>query len=115
MYGSEKDGDDEPATPSDDVDVDSDSDTDTAYLDDTAKKFMVCAIKWYRNTLSPIMPPNCRFQPSCSNYAIQAIQEFGAWRGGWLTAWRLLRCNPLGPSGFDPPIWPPPGLAFLIE
>jgi putative membrane protein insertion efficiency factor len=119
MSGCEKDGDDEPATPSDDADSDTDTntntDTDTASLDDTARKFMVCAIKWYRNTLSPIMPPNCRFQPSCSNYAIQAIQEFGAWRGSWLTAWRLLRCNPIGPSGFDPPMWPPPGLAFLSE
>ena len=71
------------------------------------KELMVGGIKWYRNALSPFMPPNCRFLPSCSNYGIQAIETFGPWRGGLLTAWRILRCNPFGGSGYDPPRWPP--------
>jgi putative membrane protein insertion efficiency factor len=73
------------------------------------KQFMLSSIQWYRRELSPIMPPNCRFFPSCSNYALQAIEEYGALRGGVLTAWRILRCNPLGGYGYDPPQWPPPG------
>ena len=77
-------------------------------LEETLKSLMLSWIRWYRETLSPIMPPNCRFFPSCSKYAIQAIEEFGPLKGGILTAWRLLRCNPSGGSGYDPPQWPPP-------
>lgn len=71
------------------------------------KEFMLSSIRWYRQYLSPIMPPNCRFQPSCSVYAIDAITKFGPIRGGVLTAWRILRCSPVGGSGYDPPRWPP--------
>lgn len=71
------------------------------------KDLMLGSIRWYREYLSPIMPPNCRFQPSCSVYAIDAITKFGPIRGGILTAWRILRCNPIGGSGYDPPQWPP--------
>jgi putative membrane protein insertion efficiency factor len=60
------------------------------------KKIMLDSIRWYRETLSPIMPPNCRFFPSCSNYALQAIEEFGPIKGGILTGWRIFRCNPFG-------------------
>ena len=77
-------------------------------MNEIVKGKMIDAIKWYRSTLSPIMQPNCRFFPSCSNYAMQAINEYGPWKGGILTAWRLLRCNPIGGSGYDPPMWPPP-------
>ena len=72
------------------------------------KSVMISWIRWYRETLSPGMPPNCRFFPSSSKYAIQAIEEFGPLKGGILIAWRLTRCNPLGGSGYDPPEWPPP-------
>lgn len=72
------------------------------------QELMIAWIRWYRSTLSPFMPPNCRFFPSCSNYAIESVEQFGAWRGGILIAWRLIRCNPTGGSGYDPPIWPPP-------
>jgi putative membrane protein insertion efficiency factor len=78
-------------------------------LKDGLKDVMISWIKWYRNTLSPIMPPNCRFFPSCSVYAIDAIEKFGSVKGGVLTGWRILRCNPLGGAGYDPPQWPPPG------
>lgn len=54
------------------------------------------------------MPRSCRFIPSCSEYSIAAFKAFGFWRGGLLTAWRLMRCSPLNPSfGYDPPAWPP--------
>lgn len=61
------------------------------------------------------MPARCRYVPSCSNYSIQAFKEFGLWRGGLLTAWRLSRCHPLGGPAWshDPPKWPPPGLEFM--
>ena len=84
---------------------DDDEDDD---MNKVLKDKMISAIKWYRSTLSPIMQPNCRFFPSCSNYAMQAIEEHGPWQGLILTAWRLVRCNPIGGSGYDPPMWPPP-------
>lgn len=60
-------------------------------------------IRWYQRVLSPRKPtPTCRFSPTCSEYAAQAIERHGALRGGWLAAWRILRCNPLVPGGFDP-------------
>ncbi|MEH6715050.1 membrane protein insertion efficiency factor YidD [Parasphingorhabdus flavimaris] len=51
---------------------------------------------------SRILPPTCRYQPTCSSYAIEAIEKHGAIRGGWLGAKRLLRCHPWGSSGYDP-------------
>jgi putative membrane protein insertion efficiency factor len=51
---------------------------------------------------STVLPPSCRFQPSCSAYAIEAIRRYGAARGGWLALRRLLRCHPWGGSGLDP-------------
>jgi uncharacterized protein len=79
-----------------------------ANSDGNLKDMMIDSVKWYKSTLSPLMPPNCRFLPTCSSYSIEAIEEFGAWKGGVLTAWRIMRCNPSGGSGYDPPQWPPP-------
>ncbi|MBQ9946787.1 MAG: membrane protein insertion efficiency factor YidD [Oscillospiraceae bacterium] len=59
-------------------------------------------IKLYRLTLSKILPPCCRYYPSCSEYATLAIRRFGAVKGGYLTLWRLIRCNPYGRGGYDP-------------
>lgn len=56
----------------------------------------------YRYTLSPLLGTNCRYLPSCSEYANEAIDRNGAWKGGWLAASRLLRCQPWGGSGYDP-------------
>ena len=68
---------------------------------------MTAAIGIYKGWISPLLPPACRFLPTCSQYGVQAIQEFGPTRGALLTAWRLLRCSPLGGKGYDPPRWPP--------
>ena len=68
-----------------------------------ALKGAVLAYQW---TLRPVLGCNCRFHPSCSHYALEAIGTHGAGRGTWLTVRRILRCNPWHPGGYDPP--PPP-------
>ena len=62
----------------------------------------IILIKAYRYLLSPLLGVNCRFAPSCSAYAIEAIERYGALRGGALTVKRILRCHPWGGSGYDP-------------
>ena len=57
----------------------------------------------YRATFSPLVGMNCRYQPTCSAYALEALKSHGAIRGIWLTVRRVLRCHPLGGSGYDPP------------
>ena len=64
-------------------------------------------IRGYQTTLSPGLGPACRYLPSCSDYALQAIERYGVVRGGAMTVWRLLRCNPLSAGGYDPPCDPP--------
>ena len=59
-------------------------------------------ITGYQRFISPFMPPVCRFSPSCSTYAADAIARYGLWRGGGLAVRRLLRCHPLHPGGYDP-------------
>ena len=60
-------------------------------------------IKGYQMTFSRTIPLNsCRFYPSCSHYGYQAIYKYGIFKGGWMAAWRILRCNPFNPGGFDP-------------
>jgi uncharacterized protein len=62
----------------------------------------VFLIRLYQWTVSPLLGPRCRFYPSCSHYALEAVQRFGALRGSWLALRRLLRCHPWQPGGFDP-------------
>lgn len=59
-------------------------------------------IVFYRVVIGPHVPKTCRFEPSCSTYALQAFKKWGPFKGLVLTAWRLLRCNPWGGSGYDP-------------
>ena len=66
------------------------------------KKILIILINGYRRLISPLFPPSCRFQPTCSQYAIEAIEKFGALRGSWLAIKRILRCHPLHPGGYDP-------------
>ena len=68
---------------------------------------MIMAIGFYKQWISPLLPPACRFLPTCSQYGVQAIKEFGPTKGTILTAWRLARCSPFGGRGYDPPRWPP--------
>ncbi len=64
---------------------------------------MIFLVRWYQYTLSPIVGQQCRFQPTCSNYFIQAVRKYGPISGAIRGAWRILRCNPFCRSGFDPP------------
>jgi putative membrane protein insertion efficiency factor len=64
--------------------------------------FFIGLIKVYQFTLSPFLGRQCRFVPTCSQYGIEAIQKYGALKGGWLALKRILRCNPWGGSGYDP-------------
>lgn len=66
------------------------------------KILLIGLIKGYRILISPVFPPTCRFQPTCSSYAIQAIERFGVWRGGSLALRRILRCHPFDRGGYDP-------------
>jgi putative membrane protein insertion efficiency factor len=59
-------------------------------------------IKFYRKFISPMLPPTCRFTPTCSQYGLKAFQQYGLFKGFWLTAKRVLRCHPWGGSGYDP-------------
>jgi uncharacterized protein len=59
-------------------------------------------IRLYQRTLSKTLPSTCRFQPSCSEYACQALEKYGFWRGGWLALKRIARCTPFSPGGWDP-------------
>ncbi len=66
------------------------------------KTFPLLLIKGYRRFISPLFPPSCRFQPTCSQYALEAIDRFGTLQGGWLAMKRILRCHPFHPGGYDP-------------
>lgn len=63
---------------------------------------LLLPIHFYRRFISPMLPPMCRFTPSCSAYAIEALRKHGLIRGLYLSVWRILRCNPLGGCGHDP-------------
>ncbi|MDL2253695.1 membrane protein insertion efficiency factor YidD [Ruminococcaceae bacterium OttesenSCG-928-I18] len=67
------------------------------------KTVLIKALKGYKKWISPHLGNNCRFLPTCSEYAMQAIEIHGSFKGILLTFWRLLRCNPFGKVGYDPP------------
>jgi putative membrane protein insertion efficiency factor len=64
---------------------------------------LICSVRVYQWTLSPLLGPCCRFTPSCSSYFIQAVQKYGPWRGAFLGMRRVARCHPWHPGGYDPP------------
>jgi putative membrane protein insertion efficiency factor len=66
------------------------------------RRILKIAIRGYQLIVSPMLPPSCRFTPSCSQYALEAVGRHGALRGSWLAARRLARCHPFHPGGFDP-------------
>ena len=66
------------------------------------KKLFIFPIKLYQVSISPLLGAHCRHLPSCSQYAIEAIQEWGAIKGAWIGAKRIARCHPWGTSGYDP-------------
>ena len=58
------------------------------------KRILIGLIRFYQTAISPMRPPCCRFIPTCSAYAVEAVEKYGAWKGGWLALRRVLRCNP---------------------
>ena len=72
------------------------------FLRKALAKVMILLITFYRNCISPLFPPTCRFTPTCSQYAQEAIQKYGPLKGSWLALKRILRCHPFGGRGFDP-------------
>ncbi|MEN3009902.1 MAG: membrane protein insertion efficiency factor YidD [Candidatus Bipolaricaulaceae bacterium] len=66
------------------------------------RRLWIWPIRAYQRLLSPLLPRRCRFYPSCSEYAAQALLKYGLLRGGWLALRRLLRCGPWHPGGYDP-------------
>ena len=66
------------------------------------KKFVTSAIRFYQRQISPLSPPRCRYIPTCSEYALEAVERYGAVKGSWLAAKRILRCNPFHKGGYDP-------------
>jgi putative membrane protein insertion efficiency factor len=65
-------------------------------------KLLGAALRAYQWFLRPLLPPACRFHPSCSEYALEALARYGAWQGGWLAARRVCRCGPWNAGGHDP-------------
>jgi len=66
------------------------------------RALLTAAIRLYQRLISPLLGPRCRFHPSCSSYALEAIERHGALRGSWLAGRRIVRCHPLNDGGFDP-------------
>ena len=66
------------------------------------KKLVLSLIKFYRRNISPMSPPKCKYIPTCSQYALEAIERYGVVKGGIMALWRILRCNSFSKGGFDP-------------
>lgn len=66
------------------------------------RAILIGLIRGYQGILSPLLPPACRFYPTCSVYAVEAVERYGARRGSWLAFKRIIRCHPFRPGGYDP-------------
>lgn len=66
------------------------------------KQILLRVIRFYQRAVSPLFPPRCRYIPTCSEYALEAVEKYGAVKGSWLAAKRILRCNPFHKGGYDP-------------
>ena len=66
------------------------------------KKILIAAIRFYQKYISPMKRTKCPYYPTCSQYGLEAIQKYGAFKGSLLALWRILRCNPFSKGGFDP-------------
>ena len=67
-------------------------------------RLLIGAIRFYQRAISPGLPPRCRFVPTCSQYALEAIEKYGPWKGGWLAARRVLRCHPFYKGALYDPV-----------
>ncbi len=69
------------------------------------RRLLIALVRAYQLVISPHLPASCRYTPHCSAYAVEALQTYGAVKGTILAIWRVLRCNPWGGHGYDPPRW----------
>ena len=72
------------------------------YLKFVMKKILIFIIKFYQKYISPMKSTKCPYFPTCSQYGLEAVTKYGALKGGMLTVWRILRCNPFSKGGYDP-------------
>lgn len=72
------------------------------FVQTAAKKIVLGLLRGYKLIISPLLGPRCRFTPSCSEYAMEAVNRHGVMKGCWLASKRLLKCHPLNPGGYDP-------------
>ncbi len=72
------------------------------FLSSLPQRLLLALIRFYRGAISPYLPRSCRYTPTCSQYALEAVQKYGALKGGWLALRRILRCHPFHPGGYDP-------------
>jgi putative membrane protein insertion efficiency factor len=73
-----------------------------AHQDPVIDRLLIACLRFYKRWISPLLGPRCRFHPTCSVYAMEAISRFGAFKGSWLAVRRVLRCHPFHPGGVDP-------------
>lgn len=66
------------------------------------RRLFLILIRIYQNTISRVTPPSCRFTPTCSQYGYEAVEKYGAVKGGWMAVKRISRCHPFNPGGYDP-------------
>lgn len=66
------------------------------------KRILLAVLRFYKGAISPLLPNACKYTPTCSAYAMEAIEKHGPWRGTLLAVWRVLRCNPFSRGGYDP-------------
>lgn len=66
------------------------------------RRVLILLILFYRKFVSPLMLPRCRFYPTCSEYALQALKKYGTFKGSWLALKRISKCHPFSPGGYDP-------------
>ena len=71
-------------------------------MNQRARSFVLLLLRGYKWALSPLLPPACRYVPSCSEYAMEAVDRYGVLRGGVMALWRVLRCHPFVQGGYDP-------------
>jgi putative membrane protein insertion efficiency factor len=79
-------------------------------MNELGKKTALFLLRGYKWLLSPLLPPSCRYVPTCSEYAMEAVDRYGAVRGGAMAVWRILRCHPLVKGGYDPVVKHPADL-----
>lgn len=76
-------------------------------MNQRARSFVLCLLRGYKWVLSPLLPPSCRYVPSCSDYAMEAVDRYGVFRGSLMAMWRVLRCHPFVRGGYDPVVKSP--------